>query len=259
MKPRYCVRSILDIFFALLIVGVSCSGVMASSMDLKLDPSEIHIGVFFEGASMSITATVPSQSLSIIEIKGESRTQKLLRKGRKGGLWMNVGEIKVEASPCTYLVLTSGSGPELAKALGGEFGYPALKKTIRFSGKFPKSGPDLLFDQFIKLKESEKLYGIFPGSVKAKETVNERDMIKGIVDLPANIAPGTYQVVLSVIKDNKLLGQETTSFNVKMKGLPELLYSMAFEHALLYGCLAVVIAIICGFLMGFIFGGKGAH
>ncbi|MGC8658623.1 MAG: TIGR02186 family protein [Desulfomonilaceae bacterium] len=259
METRTCVRAMVNIFFCVLILCVSCARVSADSMNLKLEPSEIHIGEFFQGASISVTAEVPSKSVPIIEIKGESHTQKLLRKGRKGGLWMNVGEIKVEAAPSLYLVLTSGSRPELSKIFGEQFGYPALKKTIRFSGKFPKSGPGALFDQFIKLKESEGIYGIFPSTIKVTEAVNDKAKIKGEVRLPANIAPATYRVVVSAIKDGKLVQQETTSFNVKMVGLPKLIYSLAFEHALLHGCVAVVIAIISGFLMGFLFGGKGAH
>jgi hypothetical protein len=36
--------------------------------------------------------------------------------------------------------------------------------------------------------------------------------------------------------------------------------SLAHEHALLYGVLSVVIAVLTGFIMGFVFKGKGgAH
>ncbi len=247
------------LILACLLISLASSTVPAASRDLKLTPSEIHIRETFQGAPMSITATVPPQSLSIIEIKGESHEQKLLRKGRKGGLWMNVGEVEVQAAPSMYLMLTNESGAILKKDLGMDFGYAALKKILLFSGQLPKEGTGLLFEQFLKLKESEGLYGIFPGAIKVKETGNEGAKIEGHINLPSNIAPGTYQVVLSVVRDEKLLEQEITEFTVEMKGLPKLLSSLAFEHALLYGSVAVIIAIVSGFLMGFVFGGKGAH
>ncbi len=253
------VRVGLILILACLLTSLAVPTAFAASRDLRLTPSEIHIRETFQGAPMSITATVPPQSLSIIEIKGESHKQELLRKGRRGGLWMNVGEVEVQAAPSMYLMLTNESGAILKKDIGANFGYAALKKIILFSGELPKAGANVLFEQFLQLKESEGLYGIFPGAIKVKETNSEGAKIEGNINLPSNIAPGTYQVVLSVVKDEKLLEQEITEFTVEMKGLPKLLSSLAFEHALLYGSLAVIIAIVCGFLMGFVFGGKGAH
>ena len=259
MNTRDGVRFVFVSILALFIMSLSCSVVLATSRDLKLNPSEIHIREFFQGAPMTITATVPPQGLYIIEIKGESHAQELLRKGRRGGLWMNVGEVKVQSAPSMYLMLTSETGAALKKDMGSDFGYTAIKKAISFSGQLPKTGSDILFEQFLKLKETQGLYGIFPGAIKVKGTGTEGDKIEGKIDLPCNITPGAYQVILSVVKDNKLLEQEITEFTVEMKGLPKLLSSLAFEHALFYGSLAVIIAIVFGFLMGFIFGGKGAH
>ena len=48
-------------------------------------------------------------------------------------------------------------------------------------------------------------------------------------------------------------------FHVAMKGLPRILSSLAYRHGVIYGLLAVLIAIVTGFAMGFIFKGKGAH
>ena len=259
MNTRNGVRFVFILILTLFVTSLSCSLVSATSRDLKLNPSEIHIREFFQGASMTITASVPPQALYIIEIKGESHAQELLRKGRRGGLWMNVGEVKVRAAPSLYLMLTSETGDLLKKDIGPDFGYAALKKVITFSGQLPKNVSDMLFEQFLKLKENQGLYGIFPGAIKVKGKGTEGQKIEGKVDLPCNITPGSYQVILSVVRDSKLLEQEITEFTVEMKGLPELLSTLAFEHALFYGCLAVIIAIVFGFLMGFVFGGKGAH
>ncbi|MCX5872608.1 MAG: TIGR02186 family protein [Deltaproteobacteria bacterium] len=249
----------LALSLAVFLTGFVSATALASSRDLMVTPSEVHIRETFQGASISISATVPKQSLSILEIKGESHPLRLLRKGRRGGLWMNVGEVQVKAAPSLYLMLTSGSGDFLQKDIGADFGYPALKKTVQFSGKTPKSGTDVLFEQFLKLKESEGLYGIFPGAIHVKETGVEEDRIQSDAHLPTNIAPGTYQVALSIVKDGKLLEQQITKFTVKMSGLPQLLLSMALEHSMLYGSLAVVIAILSGFIMGFVFKSKSAH
>ena len=259
MITRHGVRFVFASITAVFIMSLSYSLALASSLDLKLDPSEIHIREFFQGAPMTITATAPPKSLYVIEIKGESHALELLRKGRRGGLWMNVGQVKVQSAPSMYLMLTSETGKAQEKDIGQDFGFAALKKTVSFSGQLPDGGSAMLFEQFLKLKENQGLYGIFPGAIKVKSTGNEGAKIEGNINLPCNIAPGAYQVLLSVVRDEKLLEQEATEFTVEMKGLPKLLSVLAFEHALLYGLLAVTIAIVSGFFMGFVFGGKGGH
>jgi hypothetical protein len=50
-----------------------------------------------------------------------------------------------------------------------------------------------------------------------------------------------------------------TDLTVAMVGFPAFLASLAFQHGAAYGVLAVVIAIVTGFAMGFLFKGGGGH
>ena len=77
--------------------------------------------------------------------------------------------------------------------------------------------------------------------------------------LPTNTRPGTYKVCLSVIQDGKVVSHTCTDLTVEMVGFPALLASLAYQHGAAYGVLAVVIAIVTGFAMGFLFKGGGGH
>ena len=77
--------------------------------------------------------------------------------------------------------------------------------------------------------------------------------------LPTNTRPGTYKVCLSVIQDGKVVSHACTDLTVAMVGFPALLASLAYQHGAAYGVLAVVIAIVTGFAMGFLFKGGGGH
>jgi uncharacterized membrane-anchored protein len=83
--------------------------------------------------------------------------------------------------------------------------------------------------------------------------------VEGQLTLPSNIPPGNYRIILSVLNSGKLVEQKFFELPVKMSGLPGFLASLANEHAALYGLIAVVIAIVTGFAMGFLFKSKGAH
>ena len=39
----------------------------------------------------------------MVEITGPTAAEHLMRKGRRGGLWMNVGELEVQGAPSVYL------------------------------------------------------------------------------------------------------------------------------------------------------------
>ena len=57
-----------------------------------------------------------------------------------------------------------------------------------------------------------------------------------------------------------MLERRTTSFDVKMEGLPALINSMAKNHSVSYGFLAVGLAVAVGMLTGFVFHRKvGGH
>jgi len=69
----------------------------------------------------------------------------------------------------------------------------------------------------------------------------------------ARVAPGTYEVRLSVIGEGGVQGTETSDLDVSLVGLPALLSGLAREHGASYGIVAVVVAAVFGFLVGVVF------
>jgi len=218
----------------------------------------LHIKESFRGATVTVSAEVPKGAGAVVELKGPVEEDHLLRKGRRGGLWMSVGEVTVHEAPSTYLLLTTPDLPPDEEG-GPQWGYKALERRIRFEGSLPKQGSEALFDQFVKLKESEGLYGVLPSSLRLVGTSGDSSTVEGQFRLPGNIAPGSYRLVLSVINSGKLVEQQSAELAIDMQGLPGILFALALRHALLYGVIAVLVALATGFLMGFLFKGKGAH
>jgi uncharacterized protein (TIGR02186 family) len=230
----------------------------AAAADLLVSLRHVDIGTFFDGARVSLEAEIPAGADAVVEVIGTTGHLALMRKGRRGGLWMSVGEIQIDHTPNLYLVLTSSPRlPELAGA-AMPWGFDALKSQITFSGSLDASEKERFSKEFIQLKESEGLFGIVPGGLKIKPTA-AGERVSGSFQLPAKVAPGDYQVRLSVIQDGKLVEQQTETIKVNMVGFPAAMASLAFNHAALYGLIAVLIAIVVGFVMGFMFKDKGGH
>ena len=140
-------------------LGVMLAGLssaQAAEPTLKVSPDNVQIGTFFSGQTMTVAGAIPAGSQAVLEVVGSSADEHLMRKGRRGGLWMNVGEISVHDAPSLYLVMSTAK--ELLTAATGEatWGYQSLEKRITFSGSIEPSEGPLFMKQFIELKESEK-------------------------------------------------------------------------------------------------------
>jgi len=247
---------------AMVMLGVLLAGLspaQAAEPTLKVSPDNVQIGTFFSGQTMTVAGAIPAGSQAVLEVVGSSADEHLMRKGRRGFLWMNVGEITVHDAPSLYLVMSTAK--ELLTSATGEatWGYQSLEKRIAFNGDIEAAERPMFMKQFLELKESEHIYASFPGALKVKSGSGGQSAVKGTFFLPTNTKPGTYKVVLSVITDGKVAGSASTELTVAMVGFPALLADLAYKQGAAYGIIAVVIAIVTGFAMGFLFKGGGGH
>ena len=90
-----------------------------------------------------------------------------MRKGRRGGLWMNVGEIEVQDAPSLYLVMSTSQGIAHRGAARGHLGLSEpWRSSLAFSGKIEPAERQEFLKQFLELKESEQIYASWPGALK---------------------------------------------------------------------------------------------
>jgi hypothetical protein len=225
----------------------------AAGANLRVTPDAIEIGTFFSGARVEVSAEIPTGSDAVIEVLGKKLEEQLLRKGRHWDIWMNVGEIDIEGAPSLYYVLSSNPESFSRVAADSSFGYLSLTKRIAFVGDVKGLKRMRIFDEFIKLKESEKLYGEYPGQLEVSHLAGDRSRVRGSFRIPSKVAPGDYLVRLSVHEDGRPVVTETASLDVAMVGLPAFLTMLALQHGALYGLLAVTVAVAFGYFTGLVF------
>lgn len=230
--------------------------VRAESVTVLAIPDLVEINSFFQGHEVTVSGTVPAGHQAVVEVLGPVGEEHLMRKGRRGPLWMNVGEISVSGAPSLYVVLSSASD---LLAGNSPWGFPALKKQLTLTGQVQENEQAKFLEQFLKLKESEGLYAARPEALRLSPDGPGGLKVTGKFWLPANVRPDTYKVCLTTVLAGQAMDRQCTSLLVRMTGFPALLMSLAYQHAVLYGILAVVIAILTGFLMGYLFKGGGGH
>jgi hypothetical protein len=245
-------RWILVMLGALLLQG-PFSLLHAVSIDLRVTPDPIQIGSFFSGAKLMVSAEVPKGAEVVIKVIGKVSEQELMRKGKRWDLWMNVGEVDVENAPGMYLAASSNPKSLLPPAADSSWGYEALAEKVSFKGRVKAVTSSELFREFVRLKEGQGLYGVYPGEVKLSPAGDDHDLAETSFWLPTRIAPGTYQVCLTAVGKGQTVQQQCLPLEVAMVGFPAFLSSLARDSEVLYGFFAVALAMATGLLTGVIF------
>lgn len=225
----------------------------AAGPTLHVEPPAIQIGTFYAGTQVQVSAEIPTGSDAVIEMLGKDIEEQLLRKGQHWDIWMNVGEIDIEGAPSVYYATSSDPESLARSAPNPAFGYGALQQRTTFLGDVRGLRNPVIFDEFVMLKESERLYRVDPGKLERSSSPEGSTVIRGTFAIPSRIAAGTYTVRLSVLQNGLLVATRSTPLEVRVVGLPALLSGLARSHGGLYGLLAVAVAVVFGYATGVAF------
>jgi len=242
-----------DILAGLILLLVLPSPARAVGADLKVQPEVVAISAFFSGVQMHITADLPQGSQAVLRVRGKRIEEELMRKSHHWDLWMNSGEVDIEHAPILYIALSSD--PALLSPGAGDYpwGYKLVEQRARFTGQLKPSERDTIFQEFVQLKERDKLYRLYPGGLKITRTGSGPLRARASFHLPSRIKPGLYHVALWIVRNGKVIERRDSSFEVRREGLPEFLNSLAKNQGAFYGFLAVALAMVTGMLAGLVF------
>ncbi len=268
-------RTIYGILLCVLASLVWSGSVLATAGDptLQLARTTLQITTFYNGTTLEASGTLPADADVLLHVIGAKKDVALKVKGKVAGLlWMNKTDVELENAPAVYMVYTPEKvGKDLllsqlegdAKALVKDvamlgIGYKALVKDIAI--KPETADKKFIFGEYVKLMEKARVYGVYNGSVEYGPIKDGKKSFAVTLIIPPKMNAGKYLVEAITIKDGKAVGQASEEITIELSGLPKIIASLSYKHSLLFGIMAVVIAVATGLLIGVLFkGGGGAH
>jgi len=233
----------------------------AFSADLTLNiyPNTIKIGTFYNGTSVKVSGLISNSADVIVRLSGEGEELHLKKKGKVAGLlWMNTGDLTFQDAPLVYKIYTPKGMDNLDNSPAHEFGFSALKERVKIEPASEDS--QFYLQEYIRLKQKQKLYSLNPGGVTYTDKNDGTKSYQTTIMIPPSLKQGNYSIDAAVIENGNLITTDSQPLILQQTGLPEKIATMAFGHAVWYGVMSVVIAIIAGLIMGVLFRGKGgAH
>ncbi|MHB1390395.1 MAG: TIGR02186 family protein [Thermoleophilia bacterium] len=259
MTRRYTTFMMLA-FSAVAVLAIMAPG--ASAMTAMASDDDIKIGLTYHGSTVDISGVTRPDVDLIMKITGVDATEKLMRKDKIAGMWMNVEELTLNNVPEIYY-LRSTRDPETILSADQlqqyVIGYPVLREKIDLTPAKPADQRVKLLDDFIKYKESGKLYSRTVGAIDVKPDAGG-EAYSVTLDWPYQAPPGEYKVEVFAVQNGQVVDSAQSQVTVERDGAIKSLSDMAKNNGALYGLAAIGVSVTAGFGVGIVFkGGGGSH
>ena len=171
---------------------------------------------------------------------------------------MNKTDVSLENTPAVYMLYTP-AGPK-EKFIGPELGigYEALLKDISITPDTEDKA--FIFAEYVKLMEQSGIYAINEGTVNYGAANDNMKGFSATLTIPSKMSAGSYTVEATALSNGFTTGRTSENLTLELSGLPAAISSLAYGRPLLFGIMAVFIAIAAGLIIGVLFRGSGgAH
>jgi uncharacterized protein (TIGR02186 family) len=183
------------------------------------------------------------------------------RKGRVAFFWMNVKQLKISGLPLLYKIhstrpISQILSPKVARELG--IGYDILKDRMQIKllhGQAEPDDRDTVFEGILRLKQEANLYNIDEKRIE----ITGGTLFKHYFRFPSAATEGAYRAESYVLRDGKLIGKGVDEVVIRKAGVEAAFTKLSGERPVIYGCIAVAVALGMGLLMGFVFKKGGGH
>lgn len=179
----------------------------------------------------------------VVVIEGPRQPVMIWRKERRAGIWVNVESVTLASVPSFYAVATTGPLHEIIT--------PETDATFRISARQairpeqsigPAADPSVFAAALLRIRERSAQYLSLDRFVHLERAI----LFRTNVQLPANLTEGAYTTRMYLVRDGAVVHQFRTAIFVRKDGLERWLHQMAYDQPLLYGLMALAIALVAG-------------
>jgi uncharacterized protein (TIGR02186 family) len=232
----------------LLAAGPACADPIVADLSSHI----VAISSGFSGTSVVLFGATDGPGDIVAVVRGPEQKMTVWRKGKTAGIWVNAEAVTFTNVPSFYAVVASRPIAEIlspgAAALH-RIGVDNLKlKSDRAVG----SGRARQFsDALIALQQRN---GLFATEIGKIAFLGDR-LFRTAIAFPANVPTGTYLVEVFLVRGRDIVSGQTTPLIVSKVGLDAAVSDFSTREAAAYGAIAVVTALVAGWLASLPFRG----
>ncbi|MEM7223488.1 MAG: TIGR02186 family protein [Pseudomonadota bacterium] len=220
----------------------------AKAVPLLADTSKhlVAITTGFTGDEVLVFGTIDEPGDVVVVVRGPSIPIVMHRKSNIAGIWINTASMTFEQAPSFYAVASSKPLDEIARPnvlARHELGVENLKLEIPRA----RASPNVAQDWRAGLIRNQQRRGLYPTMVNEIGFLGER-LFRTRIEFPDNVPTGTYQAEVYLIVDGHVVSAQKTPLIVSKVGAEAEVYDFAYQNSALYGVIAILIALVAGWL-----------
>jgi uncharacterized protein (TIGR02186 family) len=231
-------------------LAVGPAAVHGSALIADLSKHLVAITTGFTGADVLLFGTIDGEGDIAVVVRGPNEDVVVRRKQRMAGIWVNGRNLTFRHVPAFYAVAATR---EIT-----DFAPDSVLSRHQIGAAHLRFGrPDRAEDAEIRefreaLLRNKRAAGLYPDATGRVSVLSDR-LFRTLVTFPANVPTGTYSVEVFLIRGGAVVGAQTTPLVVSKVGTEAEIFDFAHDQAALYGIVAIVIALVAGWLAGAIF------
>jgi uncharacterized protein (TIGR02186 family) len=206
----------------------------------------IAITTGFTGANVVLFGATDGPGDVIVVVRGPYRDAVVRRKRRVLGIWINTGEVNFTGVPSYYAVYSTRPLDEIMPAPQRalhEIGVANLRLGVVERNR---SAAEIADFRAGLLREQQRA-ALIAEAVGGFNFLSDR-LFHLAIPFPANVPTGNYTVQVFLVRNKVVVSGQTTPLFVAQTGIDAEVHEFADRRAPLYGLLAVVGAMLAGWL-----------
>ncbi len=239
--------------FALLALALSAGPARAQALVADLSDHFIAITTGFIGTDVLLFGAIEGEGDVVVVLRGPSGRELVRRKSRVAGIFVNDKDMAFANVPTFYSVSSNRPLGEILSPnvrMRHEIGFD----TLRFTPEQTADAADLpLADTFrqalIRNKQRADLYVEDPGKV----VFLGARLFRTRVYFPSNLPTGSYTADVYLVRGGAVISAQSTPLVVSKVGFGAEVYDFAYNWPMAYGALAVLLALLAGWLAALLF------
>lgn len=217
----------------------------ADSVVADLSSHSIAITTGFTGTSVVLFGATDGPGDVIAVVRGPDRDVTVWRKGKIAGIWANQESVTFANIPSFYAVAASKPLAGLLSPTAAAL-YKIGTGNLKFEPKTPvdPARVKLFADAVVEVR---KRAGMFLPSHEKIVFLGEK-LFRTTFFFPANVPTGSYLVEIFLVRDKDVVSGQTTPLVVSKVGVDAAVFDFARSNGLAYGVIAVMMAVMAGWL-----------
>jgi uncharacterized protein (TIGR02186 family) len=237
------------LFLAIFLLNFLGNSAICAPLISGISTNEINIDTKFKGAQILLFGAKGDAGNIVITVRGPKKNFLVTKKQKILAVWYNGTRINFENSYSFFSIFSTFNNGEIQEDIMSDLELGKDFLEFSTSDKINNKNNNDFKAQLIEKMEKNNLYN---NNVSKVEFLDET-LFKVMLNFPKNIVRGIYTVELYLIKENTLISFQSIPIYVNQIGISAKISDFAIQQDMIYGIIAVMLALIVGWLANYIF------